>query len=131
MIDSVGFNHVVSENLGASGDGTLGSPAGDRHLMESFQALMQRPDMVAPDVKSFDASEAAATLIREQNAQFVNVNRSMMETLVASPVLDVMEMHAQSMRMSFELASMHLDMAAKLGVVSASKSAIETLMKNQ
>ncbi|WP_063800994.1 hypothetical protein [Burkholderia ubonensis] len=117
--------------LGASGGDALGSPAGDRHLMESFQALMQQPDMAAPDVKSFDASEVAATLIREQNAQFVNVNRSMMETLSASPALDVMEMHAQSMRMSFELASMHLDMAAKLGVVGASKSAIETLMKNQ
>ncbi|KVU59678.1 hypothetical protein WK68_20400 [Burkholderia ubonensis] len=131
MINSVSFNQVASERLDMEAGEALGSPAGDRHLAESFEALMKQPDMVAPVAEQFDASHAAAQMIREQNAQFVNVNRNMMETLADAPTLDLKEMHVRSMQMQVELANMQLDMAAKMGVVSSSKSAIETLMKNQ
>ncbi|VWD53062.1 type III secretion protein HrpB2 [Burkholderia lata] len=131
MIDSVSFNRVASGYLDERGGGDLGLSAGEGYLAESFRALMEQPDMVAPVAVPFDASAAAAKLIREQNTQFVNVSRSMMETLAASKTLEMREIHAQSMLMSVELAGMQLDMAAKMGVVSASKSAIETLMKNQ
>jgi type III secretion inner rod protein HrpB2 len=35
------------------------------------------------------------------------------------------------MRVTMEIASTQLDMEAKMGIVNSSKSAVETLMKNQ
>lgn len=131
MIDSVSFNHVAPERVGTEVGEALGAPAGDRQLAEHFQELMAQPDMAAPVAERFDASHAVVQLIREQNAQFVNVNRNMMDTLAASPMLDMKEMHVRAMQMQFELANMQIDLAAKMGVVNSSKSAVETLMKNQ
>ncbi|KVQ06827.1 hypothetical protein [Burkholderia ubonensis] len=131
MIDSVSFNHVALERVGPQSGDALGAPAGDRQLAEHFAALMAQPDMAAPVVERFDARHAAVQLIREQNAQFVNVNRNMMEALAASSMSDMKEMHVRTMQMQFELANMQMDLAAKMGVVNSSKSAVETLMKNQ
>ncbi|PXX21935.1 MULTISPECIES: EscI/YscI/HrpB family type III secretion system inner rod protein [Burkholderia] len=131
MIDSVGFSRIALGQVGMDDGNAIGSSSGDRHLAESFQALMERPKMADPVAEPVDAGQAAAHLLREQNAQFVNVNRSMMETLAATPALDMRELHARSMQMQVDLATMNLDVTVKLGVVGASKSAIETLMKNQ
>ncbi|KVP36385.1 type III secretion protein HrpB2 [Burkholderia ubonensis] len=131
MIDPVSFDFTAAKTISVEGGDGLGLSVNDRHLAEKFQELMKQPDMVAPIANRLDARSVVENLIREQNAQFVNVNRHMMESLAETPMLNMAEIHARSMQMSLELASMQLDMVAKMGVVDASKSAIETLMKNQ
>lgn len=45
--------------------------------------------------------------------------------------MNLNELNAGSIRLTYELAATQLDMEAKMGVVNSSKSSIETLMKNQ
>ena len=53
------------------------------------------------------------------------------EFMQQAPEMNLNELNAGSIRLTYELAATQLDMEAKMGVVNSSKSSIETLMKNQ
>jgi type III secretion inner rod protein HrpB2 len=104
-------------------------------LADKFQAMMQRAPMVPPAQETVtaggDGTAIALKLVAAQDAELQHAVSDTINLMNAAPYMSMNQMNAESIRMSLELASMQLDMGAKMGVVNSSKSAIETLMKNQ
>lgn len=97
---------------------------------ETFRALMARPSM-APPVVSSDGLEAAANIVSAQDAALQAGVMDSVEFMRQAPTMNLNELNAGAIRLTFELAVMQFNMEAKMSVVHASKSAVETLMKNQ
>jgi type III secretion inner rod protein HrpB2 len=86
--------------------------------------------MAAPANENGDMG-VVAKMAAQQDAELqrsVNDVDTMMDRV---PYMSIQEVTAESMRVSMEIAHTQIDMEAKMGVVNSSKSAVETLMKNQ
>lgn len=101
-----------------------------QQLGDKFKAMMDKPKMAAPSNDNGGTSMIAAMAAQQdsQLQQSVNDTVTMMNR---APYMSMQEMTAATMRVTMEIASTQLDMEAKMGVVNSSKSAVETLMKNQ
>ncbi|RZF23584.1 type III secretion protein HrpB2 [Paraburkholderia sp. UYCP14C] len=107
------------------GDASL-QQAGDR-----FEALMRNVRMAPPDHRGDMSTSVIAQMAASQDAA---IQRSVNDVLALSSQASSMsgqEMTAAAMKVALELASMQLDMEARMGVVKSSRSSVETLMKNQ
>lgn len=104
--------------------------AATQQLGDKFKAMMDQPRMAAP-AQNNEGTGLVAAMAAQQDAQLqqsVNDTVSMMHN---APFMSMQEMTAATMRVTLEIASTQLDMEAKMGIVNSSKSAVETLMKNQ
>lgn len=123
-------NQAISSALTQAVDaGSPVQPGG----AEKFQALMNSPHMtppataVSPDngigkVQEMVTAHDAATekVMSDMNAFSQNVGS-----------MNPLEAIGASSKISLQLATVNFDFQAKMGIVDASKSAAETLMKNQ
>ncbi|QCP52301.1 type III secretion protein HrpB2 [Trinickia violacea] len=100
-------------------------------LADKFQSLMQKAPMAAPAAPPDDGTAVASKLVASQDAELQHTVNDALDLAQQAPTLTMNEMTAQTIHMTLELASTQLDLEAKMGVVDSSKSAIETLMKNQ
>lgn len=100
-------------------------------LADKFQSLMQKAPMAAPAAPADDGTAVASKLVASQDAELQHTVNDALDLANQAPTLTMNEMTAQTIHMTLELASTQLDLEAKMGVVDSSKSAIETLMKNQ
>jgi type III secretion inner rod protein HrpB2 len=100
-------------------------------LADKFQSMMQQSPMSAPAVESPGGTPIASKLVAAQDAELQRTVNDVSQLAEAAPTLSTNEMSASAIRITLELTSTQLDLQAKMGVVDSSKSAIETLMKNQ
>ncbi|MFM0594567.1 type III secretion protein HrpB2 [Paraburkholderia dilworthii] len=100
-------------------------------LADKFQSLMQKGQMSAPATPQQDGTAVASKLVATQDAELQHTVNDALQLAQQAPTMTMNEMSAGTIRMTLELASTQLDLEAKMGVVDSSKSAIETLMKNQ
>lgn len=100
-------------------------------LADKFQSLMQKGQMSAPATPQQDGTAVASKLVASQDAELQHTVNDALQLAQQAPTMTMNEMSAGTIRMTLELASTQLDLEAKMGVVDSSKSAIETLMKNQ
>ncbi|MEM5453693.1 MULTISPECIES: type III secretion protein HrpB2 [Paraburkholderia] len=100
-------------------------------LADKFQSLMQKGQMSAPATPQQDGTAVASKLVAAQDAELQHTVNDALQLAQQAPTMSMNEMSAGTIRMTLELASTQLDLEAKMGVVDSSKSAIETLMKNQ
>jgi type III secretion inner rod protein HrpB2 len=100
-------------------------------LAEKFQSLMRGATMSAPAVAGDDGTAVASRLVSTQDAELQHTVDDVLQLSGQAPAMSMNEVCAGTMRVTLELASTQLDLEAKMGVVDSSKSAIETLMKNQ
>ena len=100
-------------------------------LADKFQSLMQKSPMSAPATPQQDGTAVASKLVASQDAELQHTVNDALQLAEQAPNMTMNEMSAGTIRMTLELASTQLDLEAKMGVVDSSKSAIETLMKNQ
>lgn len=104
--------------------------ASTQQLGDKFKSMMDQPPMAAPS-RNNEGTGLVSAMAAQQDAQLqqsVNDTVSMMQD---APFMSMQEMTAATMRVTLEIASTQLDMEAKMGIVNSSKSAVETLMKNQ
>ncbi|BCQ55126.1 type III secretion protein HrpB2 [Burkholderia gladioli] len=109
----------------AAGGGT--SPA----AADKFKAMMEKPSMAPPHAAESPSMEVASKLVAAQDAELQRSVTDAAEFMQRAPEMNLNELNAGSIRLTYELAATQLDMEAKMGVVNSSKSSIETLMKNQ
>lgn len=100
-------------------------------MADKFQSLMQKSPMSAPATPQQDGTAVASKLVASQDAELQHTVNDALQLAQQAPNMTMNEMSAGTIRMTLELASTQLDLEAKMGVVDSSKSAIETLMKNQ
>lgn len=86
-------------------------------------APMQAPRSAALDTVS--------KLAAAQDMELQHSVNDIADALRRAPALNVSELNIETIRLTYEIAGTQLDMEAKMSIVNASKSAIETLMKNQ
>jgi type III secretion inner rod protein HrpB2 len=106
------------------------SDAATQQLGDKFKAMMDKPRMAPPSNDESGTSMIAA-MAAQQDAHLQQSVNDTVTMMSQAPYMSMQEMTAATMRVTMEIASTQLDMEAKMGVVNSSKSAVETLMKNQ
>ncbi len=107
--------------------GSAASPA----AADKFKAMMEKPSMAPPHEAQSSSMDVASKLVAAQDAELQRSVTDAADFMQRAPEMNLNEMNAGSIRLTYELAATQLDMEAKMGVVNSSKSSIETLMKNQ
>jgi type III secretion inner rod protein HrpB2 len=105
--------------------------AATHKLGEKFAAMLQQPHMAKPESPGDGSTSIVSKVMGAQDAELQHTVNDVMQVTRDLPTMSVPEMNAAMMRTTLELAGTQLDMEAKMGVANSSKSAIETLMKNQ
>ncbi len=75
--------------------------------------------------------ETVSRLAAAQDTEIQNSVNDIADVERRAPMLSLSEVNVETIRLTYEIASTQLDMEAKMSVVNSSKTAIETLMKNQ
>jgi type III secretion inner rod protein HrpB2 len=100
---------------------------------DKFQALMSNPHLMppasasGPDTGLRQVQEIAA----KHDAAAEKVMGDMKTFSDNVSTMNTLEAIGESSKISLQLATVNFDFQAKMGIVDASKSAAETLMKNQ
>jgi type III secretion inner rod protein HrpB2 len=122
---------ITSKQIEAAFQASQASaPVSDR-LVGKFQDLMQQPNMAQPVQNDAGGPNVVSTLIAAQDVELQQTVSDALTLEQQAPSLSENQMTAATIHMTLELASTQLDMEAKMGVVNSSKTAVETLMKNQ
>jgi type III secretion inner rod protein HrpB2 len=100
-------------------------------LAQHFDALMQQATMAAPHVPSSEGDALVSTMIRSEDVVIEQSAQDLTQFAQIAPTMTMGEIVAEGARISWELTSVQLDLNVKMGVVESSKSAVETLMRNQ
>jgi len=114
-----------------------GQPSDDRiaavppHVADSFEAMMQRGVMGQSSENSDTAGTMISALVRGEDAAIQYVSNDMMYMMQNAGSMSTGELTASAIQLQVEVASLQVDMQMKMSVVTSSKDAIETLMKNQ
>jgi type III secretion inner rod protein HrpB2 len=99
--------------------------------VEKFQSLMNRPHLVPTISPDNETGRVVSQLVESQDAELQKSVSDVMAFSQEIPNMSLEEVIGRSVDISLEMATMQLDMSAKMGVVDSSKSAVETLMKSQ
>jgi len=126
-VSTQAISSVMPEALEAGGGGAAVQPgAADR-----FQALMNNAQLSPPASAQDTGLNHVQEIVAKHDAaadKAMNDMKTFSENIGSMNPLDAI---GASSRISLELASVNFDFQAKMGIVDASKSAAETLMKNQ
>jgi type III secretion inner rod protein HrpB2 len=97
---------------------------------ERFQALMAGATPVAP-VASAHHGNTISKLVETVDTQMHQVLANMHSLTQHASEMSLNEMVAASIQMATESTAMQIDLQAKMSVVTSTKDAIGSLMKNQ
>ncbi|MPV67765.1 type III secretion protein HrpB2 [Burkholderia sp. BE17] len=101
------------------------------HVAERFSALMRKAPMEPVHASQSAGLETVSKLAAAQDMEIQRSVSDVADVERRAPTLSMSEMNVETIRLTYEIASTQLDMEAKMSVVNSSKTAIETLMKNQ
>ncbi|HEY4353267.1 MAG TPA: type III secretion protein HrpB2 [Paraburkholderia sp.] len=132
-LSALALQAALAQQPALAGVEVSGGPAAavPPHLADSFDAMMQR-GVMGPAAPSADTSGTMVSeLVRGQDAAFQYVSNDMLYMMNNVDSMSMGEITAAAMQLQIEAASLQVDMQTKMSVVTSSKDAIETLMKNQ
>lgn len=101
------------------------------HVADSFETMMQRGVMGPSSETGDTAGTMISELVRGEDAAIQYVSNDMMYMMQNASSMSTGELTASAIQLQVEAASLQVDMQMKMSVVTSSKDAIETLMKNQ
>ncbi|RQS15881.1 hypothetical protein [Burkholderia sp. Bp8998] len=101
------------------------------HVADSFEAMMQRGVMGPSSGTGDSAGTMISEIVRGEDAAFQTVSNDMLYMIHNVDAMSPGELTASVVQLQIEAASLQVDMQMKMSVVTSSKDAIETLMKNQ
>ena len=130
QVASQAMSAALADAAGASGGaGAAVQPGG----AEKFQALMNDPQLAPP--ASAAHADGGLKQVEEVVAKHDVAAQKTMDDMKAFSdnigAMNPLDAIGEASRVSLELATVNFDFQAKMGIVDASKSAAETLMKNQ
>lgn len=114
------FTHEFSGNSGQV----------SQQLVDKFQALVAHGTPHRPEDPSH-TSTIVTQAISQQDAAFTQVPNDMLYVMQNAPMMSMNEMASAGMMVTLETANMTANMQIKMAVVTSSKDAVQTLMKNQ
>jgi type III secretion inner rod protein HrpB2 len=100
-------------------------------LSSSFEAMMQNGVMGPATHGSDPTGTLISEVVRGEDTALQSVSNDMLFMLHNSSSMSMQELTSASMAIQIESTGMQVDMQTKMAVVNSSKSALETLMKNQ
>ncbi|WP_412025854.1 type III secretion protein HrpB2 [Burkholderia cepacia] len=101
------------------------------HVAGSFEAMMQRGVMGPSSGGGDTAGTMISELVRGEDAAIQYVSNDMLYMIHNVDSMSMGELTAATIQLQIEAASLQVDMQMKMSVVTSSKDAVETLMKNQ
>jgi type III secretion inner rod protein HrpB2 len=104
--------------------------ASDQGLGVQFETLMHRAS-APPTVSNEENSQTISKLVIAQDDELQRAVSDVLSITDAASGMSMQELQAASMQMQLELAGMQMDMQSKMAVVDSTKSAIETLMRQE
>jgi len=111
--------------------GERAAPPPSASATEAFQAMAQHSRMTSPKPPETDAGALISRMASSQDAAFKTVSDDMLYMISNSAGMSMQQIATASMQVQLETAGMQVDLQSKLAVVTSSKDAIDTLMKNQ
>ncbi|CAB3770746.1 MULTISPECIES: type III secretion protein HrpB2 [Burkholderia] len=123
----VAFSDAAAAPAGATAAPTPDVPA---DVASRFQALMSNATPTPPVAHSREAS-AVSKLVETSDAAIKQVLDNSAYLSQHADELSMNQMFAASIQASAEATAMQIDLQAKMGVVTSTKDAIGSLMKNQ
>jgi len=100
-------------------------------LTGKFEALMQHQVVQAPPPHTDETSTMISNLMVSEDQAYQYVSNDMVFMLNNASAMSPNELTAAAIQVQVESASLQVDMQIKMSVVTSSKDAIDTLMKNQ
>jgi len=113
---------------------TAGSQAGSAStqlLADKFQALYEHGHMTGPHGRGMDTETMISKLVRDQDVATQAVANDALHMIRSLPMLTMQQSFAAETQVMLETAGLQCDLQVKLAVVTSSKDAIGTLMRNQ
>lgn len=104
--------------------------ASDSAQAVQFETLMHRSS-APPAVSNEENTQTISKLVVAQDDELQHAVSDVLALTDAASSMSMPELQAASMHMQLELAGMQMDMQAKMAVVDSTKSAIETLMRQE
>jgi type III secretion inner rod protein HrpB2 len=122
------FNHVLSHTFESAGHAAQAAPA---QGADAFRAMAQTSRMTPPQPPETDTGAVVSRLARSQDAAFRTVSDDMLYMISNAERMSMPQLTAATLQVQLETAGMQVDLQTKLAVVTSSKDALDTLMKNQ
>ncbi len=122
------FNHVLShafDKVESAGQ------AGPAQAADAFRTMAHTSRMTPPRAPETDAGALVSRLARSQDAAFRTVSDDMLYMISNAERMSMPQLTAATLQVQLETAGMQVDLQTKLAVVTSSKDALDTLMKNQ
>jgi type III secretion inner rod protein HrpB2 len=123
------ISSAVTQALDAGGASAPAEPGG----AGKFQALMNNPHLTPPTSAAGPDTglKQVQEIVEKHDAAAEKVMGDMKTFSDNIGSMNPLEAIGESSKISLQLATVNFDFQAKMGIVDASKSAAETLMKNQ
>ncbi|MGF6666256.1 type III secretion inner rod protein HrpB2 [Paraburkholderia atlantica] len=100
-------------------------------LASRFESMMQGAHLEAPVASTPSGMQTAAKVLATQDAELQRIPLDAQALVQAVPIMSMQQLSASATTLMLNMSTEQLDLQAKMGVVQSTKSAIETLMKNQ
>ena len=111
--------------------GSLSSAPATQQLANKFQALYEHGHMTAPHGRGMDTETMISKIVRDQDVATQAVSNDALHMIRSLPMLTMQQSFAAETQVMLETAGLQCDLQVKLAVVTSSKDAIGTLMRNQ
>ena len=112
-------------------EATTTSTQVDPQLADKFQSMVANGKMAKPEVNTPDAGAFIEKAVKEQDKAFNDVSNDVVFMMQDANRMSMQELTAAAMQVQVETASLQVDLQTKLSVVTSTKDAVDTLMKNQ
>jgi type III secretion inner rod protein HrpB2 len=96
-----------------------------------FASLMQGAHMAPPESAGSDSASTVGKLIESQDHELTRATQDAVAFGGQVGGLTMQEIATQSVQVMMEITQAQIDMEAKTSVVNASRSSLDTLMKNE
>lgn len=102
-----------------------------QQLADKFQALYERGHMTAPAAQGMDTETMVSKIVHDQDLATQAVSNDALHMIRSMPEMTMQQSFAAETQVMMETAGLQCDLQVKLAVVTSSKDAIGTLMRNQ
>lgn len=100
-------------------------------LAGKFEGMMQPQVATAPVSSPDETSSMISDLVTNEDQAYQYVSNDLVFMMNNVDSMSANQLTTAAMQIQLETASLQVDMQVKMSVVTSSKDAIETLMKNQ
>jgi type III secretion inner rod protein HrpB2 len=125
------FQYEISRATEAGTNAGSDASAVPQQLVDKFQALLAQATPQASETNAVNNDSPVRKAVEEQATDYQQVPNDLMYMTQHISSLSMQRIAAADMTVQLEVASLSADLQVKVAAVTASKDAIQTLIKNQ